>query len=287
MGLFNLFKKKETPPVDKIETPTQAHAQAPTNIKIEAKTECVPVATTSTSKKTVLSYLSLSGYKSLSGGYMSYTEFLVSGHILNEKTGRKNLYKETICAQTKDEVIEKIKDVPFVDDYKIEVVPFEAPTEKQLNYAADLGAVVPDDATKWDVSAIIGRYTGALGDVAYDEPQESPSEEFASFACNMGIRFSRFIGEDDLFNSVVNTLEGRDKAAFYAYCILKSTSATNGTSVSAAPEYPDLTEPYKFADSVASSESIMKSINERTPDDYRSPHKGTKAYKAVAEYFRI
>lgn len=271
MNIFSIFKKSK----EKKMTTTKS-----TDIKCNTPINSEHII--KQTKRSLLSNVTLAGYESLSGGYMSYTEFLISGHILNIKTGRKNLYKKTIYAQTKDDAIAQIIDIQFIDDPKIEIIYFPMPTERQINYATDLGAIIPPNATREDVSAIISRFTGALGDSHYDPPQESPSEEFALFAQKMGIRFSKFIGEDDLFNAVVHGLEKRDKIAFYAYCVLKSRHNIN---VSTSPEYPDLTKCYKFADTVLSSKAILSSINDRTPDDYKNPHKGTTIYKAVAEFF--
>lgn len=284
MGLFSFFKQKK-------EIKPNGEEQTPATAKIEIAFSDVAGTTTSSNDKAnarnnALSMVSIGGYRSPSGGYMNYAEFLVSGYVLNEKTGRKNKFKETIYAKTMEEAKEKIQGHPIIDGLNIDVIPFEKATEKQLDYAHDLGAIVPDDAGKWDVSAIISRFTGALGDLYYDPPQESPSEEFALFADQMGCHFSKFIGEDDLFSSVICNLKDRDrdKVAFYAYCILK---AHDGVDVATDPVYPDLTECYKFADTVIGSDSIMRSINERTPADYRHPHKGASSYKAVAEYFQL
>ena len=44
---------------------------------------------------------------------------------------------------------------------------------------------------------------------------------------------------------------------------------------------------YEFADVVLSNQDILKSIVGRNPDDYLKPHKGSKAYRAVADFFNL
>lgn len=233
----------------------------------------------------IMTMVSLGGYQSPSGGYMNYGEFHVSGYILNEKTRRKNRFKQAISAKAEDEAQEKAKQFGFVDDeMNIEAIPFEKATERQILYASDLGALLPEDLSKWDVHAIIDRFVGDFHHSNDGSPEESPSEEFADFADKIGVRFSKFVGKYELLDSVIAHLTGRDKAAFYAYAILK---AHNGIDIETDTVAPDLTGFYDFADSIVASEDIMRSIKNCTLIDYKHPHKGAKAYKAVAEYFKI
>ena len=232
-----------------------------------------------------LTSLYLGGYQSPSGGYENYADFQIEGYILNEKTGRKNKFSKRVTAKSEEDAFEISKTFNIIDHPNILVIPVEQPTERQLEYAADLGAAVPNDAGKQDVSAIISRFVGPCGDRYYENPQPSPNEDFAEFADHMGVHFSKFIGEDDLFSKVVHSLSGKDRAAFWAYSLLCGHSGIEiKNMMNDSDMYAKLCA---FSEFAVTDPSIMQSIDARSENDYKRPHKGSKAYKAVAEYFSI
>lgn len=71
----------------------------------------------------------------------------------------------------------------------IELIPFDPPTERQMEYAKSLGIKIPEDACKTDVSALISR--------AVDKDGE-PNEGLLEFATNRRIFFSKYIGKTAL-----------------------------------------------------------------------------------------
>ena len=100
----------------------------------------------------------------------------------------------------------------------------------------------------------------------------------------MGVKFSLYISETALLNSTVCALSDRDKAAFFAYCILCSKDRSPVRD----PRQSEYAEKlYAFADVAVRNAQLMKSINGRDPSDYQNPHKGSIAYKAVADYFDL
>lgn len=282
MGFFDLFRRKDTkkearipeevsyPEKDMEPEKDEGSSDINVNISITVEPSLHSInIERNPPRNRAISCLSLGGYSSPSGGYVNWAIFDISG--INQSTKRRN--KRRITAADEGEALDAAREDGLVDPEVLSVILHDAPTEQQIGYALDLGADIPEGACKKDVSSIIDRILSAC---------DGPSEEFAMFAHDNKLHFSKFIGADDLFNIVVYGLEGREKAAFYAYSISKNRA---GVDVATDPVYPDLTEFYQFADMAMDSKSIMRSINERSPDDYRHPHKGSTAYKAVAAFF--
>lgn len=273
-----IVRRRKKKPI--VEQPPRDPASQPSTFPDEVK----PVNATAAVRRQ-MTMVDLGGYKSPSGGYENYGEFYITGYVLNEKTGRRNKFAKRITAKTHSDALEKAKAFNLIDTPCISVSHVEKPTEKQIEYASNLGVIVPDDAGKQDVSEIICRFVGRLGERCCDAPQPSPNEEFAEFADLMGLHFSKFIGADDLFSDVVEFLSGKDRAAFWAYSIL---CVHSGIDIGNMLKIPDMRQKlYSFAEMAVTDQAIMRSIDERSHYDYRHPHKGSNAYKAVAAFFGL
>lgn len=181
--------------------------------------------------------------------------------------------------------------------YRFTPLPFgtiysEEPTEKQLAYAADLGITLPEGVGKADVSAILSRVEDGEPDISSEKflgpkerqyeiiPLPGPDVDFAAFAQQSGLEFSRYIGGSDLLDEVVCSLNNEEKAAFYAYCVV--CQETN-SPIKNMLEHPRLNDFYTYAKLVVKDESLLASLNRIRPYEYLKPHRGTKAYKAAAE----
>ena len=68
----------------------------------------------------------------------------------------------------------------------IELLPNDPPTEAQLAYARDMGAVIPNGACAHDVSAIISRI--------YKEDEAAVEGSLAECAVKHGLLLSRYTG---------------------------------------------------------------------------------------------
>jgi len=226
-----------------------------------------------------------------SGGFGNWSVYEITG--INQATGRKDTRKYD--AKDEQSAISEAKSGGLVGPYSVRPIPHDAPTEKQINYLLSWNAALPAGASKYDVSAILSRLEDSC-DVVYEKqvsetterrfirPLPGPSVDFARYADEMGLYFSSFVGADALFNGVVRSLEMRDRIAFFAYCALCAYHRFNIGNL-LHTSYKD--KLYEFADIAIQDEAIVKSIEQRTPYDYQNIHKGTKAYKAVAEYFGI
>ena len=122
------------------------------------------------------------GYASPSGGYVNYGRFQVVGK--NPTTNRKN--KRTYEARNEEEACKCAEAAGLLGPFEISVLPALPPTDSQISYAKNLGATIPEDACKTDVSAIISRIT--------DEDEEPASERLARKAHECGIKLSRYHG---------------------------------------------------------------------------------------------
>lgn len=150
----------------------------------------------------------------------------------------------------------------------------EPPTEKQLAYLKDLGVLVPSGVTKQDASCMISRATG-------EDSEEGPSADLVALAIAFGVKFSAFIGAENLLYYVVNSTSGKDRAALYAYAVQQSLA---GLSFGNMLTDPACDRFYAFADVVAADTSLVKSLDGREPSDFLKPQRGTKIYKAAAAF---
>lgn len=238
-----------------------------------------------------LTMADIGGYVSPSGGFVNWAVFEVTG--VNEQTSRKN--KRKYEAKDEASALALAADDGLTGPYAVIPLPIDAPTESQVKYLQSWGMTVPEGASKYDVSAILSRLEDAH-DIASEKdiapnmkvervyPLPSPSKEFAQYADAMGVQFSRYIGKEVLFNSTVYNLTGWEKAAFYAYCVLCHAKGTEPGDLRKSAAVNEL---YAFADIAANDATVMRSIVGREADDYLHPHKGSAAYKAVANHFGL
>lgn len=240
-------------------------------------------------KDTQVSLLDLKGYRCPSGGYTNWAVYQVRG--TNVATGRKITRRYE--AKNEVEAARLAEADGLISPYEFAVLQHDDPTERQIEYLRSWDAPIPEGAAKYDVSAILSRLEDSQNIASQKHiskdyvvqrviPAPGPTEEFAVFADEMGVKFSRYIGEMALFNNTVSALSDRDKAAFFAYCILCSRDHSQIRD----PRQSEYAEKlYTFADIALQNTQLMKSINGRDPSDYLHPHKGSIAYKAVAEFF--
>ena len=223
-----------------------------------------------------------------SGGFTNWANYDITA--LNPTTKRKN--KRRYKAVGMDH-IKKLAEKEGLTNVEITaVLPHDMPTEKQVSYANDLGINLPAGACKEDVSAILSRVLDSNHIVKevqlskdlvrnYVAPLESPTNEFALFACEKGVCFSAYIGEVALLRNVLYTLELRDKLAFYAYCAVCSR---NSEKIGNMLDSALCSRFYQFADNAINLEAVVRSLEGREVEDYLSPHKGTLVYKEAAKY---
>jgi len=96
------------------------------------------------------------------------------------------------------------------------VLPDDPPTEAQLSYAKDLGIIVPENATKKDVSDMISCR------VDHDKPA---TDRHKSFARMYRVEHTEFVGKRMLFNMIFASLQdpsrSLDMVAWFTYRVYR------------------------------------------------------------------
>lgn len=251
MGLFDKFRKKEAPaPV------------ATASVRIETRE--VEVRQRAPGELTMAD---VGGYVSPSGGFINFGTFKVSG--VNSTTGRKNTKKYE--AQTEQAARELAMADGLADPITVAVESAKPVTDRQMEYALDLKATIPDGCCGDDVSAIIARIT--------DEDEEAPDPGLSKYAHACGIRFSRFIGAGALLATMIQQMADADRATLYAYAVYLQAK---GGSFRDPRQLPEFSAFSAFGASAAADPALVKSLAERDVFDFRAPNRGTKIYKAAA-----
>lgn len=217
-------------------------------------------------------------------------KFQIRGH--GKETGRKRsrvFYasseeKARELAAADGTVVDEIERLP--DD------PPPEPTERQLDFASDLGIAIPDDADRDDVSDLISQKLGK------EKPATDRHKSFATF---YDLEFRRFIGKRELFDRIFEELEkpGREKdlVSWFTYRIYRYLVHGVENAPITGPDHEII---QNIAKRMAGNKSIVASIRRyygreiiwfgefTAPDG--SYHKGartkTVAYKTISALLR-
>ncbi|MFY0521050.1 hypothetical protein ACOMCU_24975 [Lysinibacillus sp. UGB7] len=133
------------------------------------------------------------------------------------------------------------------------IIPFDEPTQNQLDYARDLGIQIPAGLTKDDVSALISRKIN--GDEDYDQG-------LLEFATNHRIYVSKYIASSDLYGITFHKLSIVDRIAFFAFAIYRDITRDSHSNLDTHPARN------KFYELAASKENDIQFI--KSLDRYRS-----------------
>lgn len=159
----------------------------------------------------------------------------------------------------------------LVDPLTVQVEQQIPPTDRQMDYALELEAMIPDGVCKDDVSAIISRIT--------DEDEEAPDPSLSRYAHACGVKFSRFVGAKALLGYMVGQLQGAARAELYAHAVYRQEKSGSFSDPRRLPVYDALRA---CGVAVAEDPALMKSLEDRDVYDFAGPNRGTKIYKAVA-----
>ncbi|MCR4436200.1 MAG: hypothetical protein QHH06_10510 [Clostridiales bacterium] len=146
----------------------------------------------------------------------------------------------------------------LLEPYEITELLPNKPTERQLAYAKDLGIIIPSDATSEDVSALISRVV--------DSDNNDPRSDLVDFANGREMIFSKYIGKKALYNVIFNTLTGIDKIAFFVFCVYRWLADDRDGNID-KHKYKD--KFYSIAETLASNDSFIKSMNKYAGEDIR------------------
>ena len=133
------------------------------------------------------------------------------------------------------------------------------PTEAQLSYAKDLGIVVPDDATRSDVSDMISFRVG------HDKPA---TERHKSFARMYHVEYTKYVGKKKLFDMIFAALQhpsrSIDMVSWFVYRVYRELVNGADDVPIKGPDDPIIKE---IAQNMANDSSVVKSIRKYEGSD--------------------
>lgn len=254
MGLFDFLKKKPEAPA--------------VSVKVETRVIEEEVRQRTPGE---LRLADVGGYVSPSGGFVNYGRFRVSG--VNASTGRKN----TKRYEVRDEAAARAAAVAdgLSEPLDVVVEPSVEPSDRQVDYALELEAMLPEGVCKEDVSAIISRIT--------DGDEDAPDPGLSRWAHDCGVKFSRFVGHDAILGYLFHQMQGSDRGTLYAYAVFLQENGGGFSDPRRLPVYGVLRQ---CGEAIAADPALMKSLDGRDVDDLRCPNRGTKIYKAASEFMK-
>lgn len=211
---------------------------------------------------------------------MNYRIYQCKG--LFAKTNRKRTLK--IEAFNEDEAMEQLKQKGFIEPFEIERIQFPEVTDNQR---ASLGNISFGDICQFDASALLSKQ--------YDK-DTTPNPELLAYATECGLKFSYYIGKKALYDLIFNTVDLKEKIAFFVFCIYRYTTDDRQGNLHNSL-YQDYF--YKFAEENIENVDFLKSMNKYNGHDLRFFGKltinniqttggstNTNAYKTVIEYLK-
>ena len=184
------------------------------------------------------------------------------------ETGRKN--KLIICAASMDSAIYISKHKGFSDPFEVTAEDVETvqqanmPTEKQLEYAHDLGIVLPQHATRSNT----------------DDDMELPSVGLMQYLqCLSKQPVEPYTGKFAAIAEILYYANDLQICTFYAYAV---TCSLNKRTL----QNPLLDQQYRTYETIgnrlSADKKLLQSVRSRPARDYIKPNKNTAAYKAIA-----
>lgn len=225
--LFSLLRKKD----EEIEQPPARSAnrgalEGNSVVKLRVTTQCtvrdVPVYQKTADMLPSISDAVWGNYVSPAGGYVNYASYKVSGK--DGTTGRKR--SKRIRARDEAAAIQCAGAENVCAPYVVELLPNDPPTDAQLAYAKDMGAVIPNRACAHDVSAIISRI--------YDDDEAAVDDSLAECAVKHGLLLSRYTGTKMILE-LVGYLSPQEQKRFRAdlKAIRKAKKEQGGANIGA------------------------------------------------------
>jgi len=175
---------------------------------------------------------------------------------------------------------------------EIELVPPEPPTERQLEFARNVGITVPVGATVDEVSDLLS---------IYQDRDKPATHRHRSFADYYEVETSKCIGKKKLFRLIFNKLNqpGNEEqlATWFAFRVYREIT---NASDSATAQHPNDPRIVSIGRQLAKDEKVLKSIRRydgddliwfgewTAPDDvvYSGGSNRTAAYKAASSAIR-
>lgn len=213
--------------------------------------------------------IDLDGFESPSGGYLNYNRYQVKG--INPKTGRMNTKR--VDGFSEGDAINFAKSEGLIEPFDVSIIQHEVPyTDYLKSVQDDFEIKLPDDMSDRDLYHLTNRL--------YEDDTETPTKDFAKFATDNKIMFSRFIGEMVLCRLISLKVDKRTNAILFAYVVSQIESGSQIGDPRSSENYRLFSS---FADIAVKDSSIMKYINEFLFDINKSIERTRKAYKTYKD----
>ena len=228
---------------------------------------------------------------------LNYDLYSFSAKYIETQRMHKNKEIEILITENP---VETIISRGYQEPISYEKIPFEEPTDSQKQYYYDLTkSELPLNASKLDATALISRYS-SNGDNFYEKDLQSPNPDLVSYATEMGIKFSYYIGKKHLYELIFRTLNLTDKIAFYAFCVFRDKMRDKFNISANLNKSSHYSLFYEFANLQLNNDSFIKSLDRiqghtlRYFGDYTCPDgvvltgasKNTIAYTTTMNYLR-
>lgn len=185
---------------------------------------------------------------------------LYAGTAVFLGTGRKR--KFTIEAFSEAEAIEEAAKTGYDrGGMEIERIPFEPPTEAQLEAMKSHRNKVPEKACKIDVSFIIQKKA---------DNQPDAEKALVDFATSQKVKFSYYTGEQSLYMCIWNSFSLNEKIAFYILCVNRDLLKTWN--------FQEFQRYLKLAERYSADERFMNSFKR-----YSAPGKSFLGFRSDGE----
>ncbi|SJZ32226.1 hypothetical protein [Sediminibacterium ginsengisoli] len=213
---------------------------------------------------------------------MQIRRYIISG--IHQTTKRRRTIE--LSALSDEEASLNAISQGLIEPIEISVKPPEPPSVAQIKYATDLGAKIPLNANKQDLSAIIQKKLDSDSD---------PCQELIDYANHYKLIFSDYIGNRALYDLIFESLSINNKAAFFIFSVYRWLTDDRQANLEIHPQKPIF---FGFAAEVVQDEKIIRSINRYSGADIRFFGKinqtngreviggstNTIAYKAACDY---
>ena len=200
----------------------------------------------------------------------------------NPKTGRRKT--ETVYAPLPTPAAQIGKLSGLQPPYEVAPVPPVAPSDAQLKYAADLGAGIPKDATRQDLSYII---SCALGE---EDPDVHPADDrLIRYVIDRGIYVPPYTGRNNLTRLYLDGVPLKERIIYFC---LRVYCSEFGKKYRIIPEAPKdvLRVCWYFAEAHLKDTDFLRSLMHYTefdlPLDRCNKLKVLKAYEIAADYLK-
>jgi hypothetical protein len=189
-------------------------------------------------------------------------KYIVNG--VNPASGRKKTVSVEVLSGTPNDIIEEKSGL--LPPYVIDAAEFDNPTEGQLEYAKNIGLIIPNGCNSADVSCLLSRA---------EDNDDSPyvSESLLRYASLHNIFFSPYIGLYFGYRTIYERLSENEKLKFFSYlvyCSMFNETVENLNEHSQSMIFTDFADQYEelpnilaVIDSISFDDLMHKKINKR------------------------